>query len=207
MDQDRMACENYWIQPGAWRRINRAEPYQVISFCSDRTHILHTHNKYVHEPWLRSCPIPQRRTLELIRTNSFQVTGDVRSTGTRWKGTFSTVSGQRLENLPITDPVMAKRLDTGHMPSSQCLVTMSLGLPYPPPNWEGDAPCWKLIAGVIELSTADLILIEMQRVGWSINEGRSFIEKCYGKRSRQHLTTGEQIEFLHYLQTLGAIAA
>jgi hypothetical protein len=32
------------------------------------------------------------------------------------------------------------------------LVTVSLGMPWAPSSqWEGEIPCWKLIAGVIEL--------------------------------------------------------
>jgi len=41
---------------------------------------------------------------------------------------------------------------TGYQPQQNCFVTVSLSLPYSPSaNWEGEAPCWKLIAGVIEL--------------------------------------------------------
>ena len=79
---------------------------------------------------------------------------------------------------------------------------MSLGLPHRPPSWKGEDPCWKLIAGVIELSISDLILIEMQRVGWSIAQGRDWIERQYKKRSRQHLTQFERAEFLGHLKTL-----
>ncbi|MHC4676481.1 MAG: dual OB domain-containing protein, partial [Planctomycetota bacterium] len=45
------------------------------------------------------------------------------------------------------------RLNKGHKPSNSCLLTMSLGMPYKPPDWEEDEPpvCWKLISGVIEL--------------------------------------------------------
>ena len=197
-----MARENYWIRDGQWKRIDKAQPAQVIPFCSCQPQILHTDRKYVAEPWLRSQPIRKRRTLELIRTQSFKVTGDVRSTGTRWKGSFTTPLGQTIHQVPITDPAFIDRLDAGHTPSSQCLITMSLGLPHRPPGWKGEDPCWKLIAGVIELSISDLILIEMQRVGWSIAQGRDWIERQYQKRSRQHLTQFERAEFLGHLKTL-----
>ncbi|WP_255532405.1 hypothetical protein [Microcoleus sp. LEGE 07076] len=34
------------------------------------------------------------------------------------------------------------------------MVTVSLSMPWLPDDWEGDDPCWKLIAGVIELPEA-----------------------------------------------------
>ncbi|MEM9213686.1 MAG: hypothetical protein AAGD25_05005 [Cyanobacteria bacterium P01_F01_bin.150] len=202
VDRDRMARENYWIRDGQWQRIDRAQPARVMTFCSCRPQILHTERKYVSEPWLRSQPLQNRRTLELIRTQSFQVTGDVRSTGTRWKGSFTTALGQTIYQVPITDPAFVAQLDQGHRPSAQCLITMSLGLPHRPPSWEGDDPCWKLIAGVIELSVSDLILIEMQRVGWTIAQGRDWLDQKYHKRSRQQLSAREQTEFLKYLKAL-----
>ncbi|WP_332955721.1 hypothetical protein [Microcoleus sp. AR_TQ3_B6] len=38
-----------------------------------------------------------------------------------------------------------------YRPQKACLVTVSLSMPWRPDDWEGDDPCWKLIAGVVEL--------------------------------------------------------
>ena len=52
----------------------------------------------------------------------------------------------------ISDPVLIDKLDFGYQPKINCLVTMSLSMPFKPHHdWEGEAPCWKLISGVIEL--------------------------------------------------------
>lgn len=62
-----------------------------------------------------------------------------------------------------------------------------------------------MIAGVIELGNLpeiDLILFEMSRLGWSINDGRLYLQKTYNKQSRQELSTNEIKEFLNYLQIL-----
>ena len=42
--------------------------------------------------------------------------------------------------------------------------------------------------------------IEMKRLGWTNVQGREYIEKTYGKRSRQHLTDEELLSFLLYLE-------
>jgi hypothetical protein len=44
--------------------------------------------------------------------------------------------------------------------------------------------------------------IEIRRLGWSNEQGRHHLETTYGKRSRQHLTREELLDFLQYLETL-----
>jgi len=80
-----------------------------------------------------------------------------------------------------------------------------LSLPHIPPNWEGEEPCWKLIAGVMELSEIDLILVEMKGIGWSLEQGRSYLKRNYNKCSRQQLNKDEIREFLNYLKSLPSI--
>jgi hypothetical protein len=41
--------------------------------------------------------------------------------------------------------------------------------------------------------------VELKRLGWTHVQGRRYLEKTYSKRSRQHLTDAELIEFLNYL--------
>ena len=41
--------------------------------------------------------------------------------------------------------------------------------------------------------------VELKRLGWTHVQGRRYLEKTYSKRSRQHLTDAELIEFLDYL--------
>jgi hypothetical protein len=43
--------------------------------------------------------------------------------------------------------------------------------------------------------------VELQRLGWDVNQGREFLEKTYGKRSRHDLTDEELLEFLLYLES------
>lgn len=42
--------------------------------------------------------------------------------------------------------------------------------------------------------------VELMRLGWTSMQGREYLEKTYGKRSRQHLTDEELLGFLLYLE-------
>lgn len=43
--------------------------------------------------------------------------------------------------------------------------------------------------------------IEIKRLGWTDVQGRNYLQKTYGKRSRQHLDDKELVEFLQYLRS------
>jgi hypothetical protein len=43
--------------------------------------------------------------------------------------------------------------------------------------------------------------IEMKRLGWSTEQGREYLKRTYGKRSRQELDDAELLDFLHHLET------
>lgn len=75
-------------------------------------------------------------------------------------------------------------------------------MPHKPPGWEREEPCWKLIAGVIELNKKEQILAEMQRVNWTIEQGRKYLIEHFHKQSRSQLIPKELEEFLTYLQAL-----
>ncbi len=42
--------------------------------------------------------------------------------------------------------------------------------------------------------------VEMKRVGWTPNQGRDYLVKTFGKRSRQLLEPHELMQFLRHLQ-------
>lgn len=42
--------------------------------------------------------------------------------------------------------------------------------------------------------------LEMKRLGWTNEQGRSYLLQTYGKRSRQRLDDNELLEFLAYLE-------
>jgi hypothetical protein len=58
------------------------------------------------------------------------------------------------------------------------------------------------LAAPVDLS--DIIAhtdIELKRLGWTNAQGRRYLEQTYGKRSRQHLSDTELMEFVDYLKT------
>lgn len=144
-------CENFSVLPGEWRFLGRLQPNQLIRYCRNFSYILHNSSKYVNPSRLQSLPFHQRRTLQLVQASSFSVTkSSAGSTG--WRGSLQTANGQTLRDAKITDPVFAEALEAGYQPTANYLVTVSLGMPWAPrEDWEGEAPCWKLVAGVIEI--------------------------------------------------------
>ncbi|MEE3716111.1 hypothetical protein V2H45_05045 [Tumidithrix elongata RA019] len=192
--------------------MGKVEPHTLIKYCGNYTQILHDSGKYVNPSYLRNLPFQERRTLQLVQVTNFIVEQGKNSTGnTDWRSTIQTVNGLKLTGVKITDPVFVKKLDTGYQPKKDCLVTVSLGMPWAPKDWEGEEPCWKLIAGVIELidyqplSVEDLIAetdVEMKRVGWTEEEGRNYLDWTFYKRSRRQLTLDELKQFLNDLKSL-----
>jgi hypothetical protein len=145
--------ENRTILPGQWYLHGRASPSDLLKYASQSYYILHNHKKYVTIDEMRQKPIEKRMTLQLAHVDDFAIR-DAKSSSSEkhnWKGVVS--SGERELELTITDPAFCEKLNKGYEPSTSCLLTMSLSMPYKPPEWEEDEPpvCWKLIAGVIEL--------------------------------------------------------
>ena len=141
--------ENRTILPGRWYRRDKMTPMDIERYAKQPYYVLHNRKKYVTLRELQQ----KRVTLQLIRVDNFKVR-DNRAGPTdkhNWKGMI--YSGGREIEVGITDPVFFKRLNRGYKPSSSYFLTMSLGMPYKPSEWDEDEEpvCWKLIAGVIEL--------------------------------------------------------
>lgn len=145
--------ENRSLLSGAWQRVGKAQPAEVLQYCGEYSNILHNDEKFVTVSYLKSLPAAERRTLQLVYATAISVRSKAKTQGGRsWKGSLTTPTGQQITDAIITDPVLIDRLETGNLPQSPCLVTVSLSMPYRPANgWQGDDPCWKLISGAIEL--------------------------------------------------------
>jgi hypothetical protein len=193
--------ENLSVLHGDWRLVRKALPSELLKFCSKSQHILHNSGKRVAKSYLQSLPHEQRQTLQLTKSTKFSVA----KTDNKWKGNIDISNGQSLDNLTITDPFLVSKLDEGYQPPNTCFITVSLSMPWTPENWQGEEePCWKLIAGVIP-DFFPQIGVEMKRVGWSIEQGRNFIEDRFGENKEgtlKNLTVEELQQFLEYLQSL-----
>ena len=144
--------ENLSVLPGKWQRKGKIKPIELLEYCSKEKYILHNEKRYVTVGFMQSLPVEKRRTLELIKAVNFSV----RPIKDRWEASLMTENGQSLTTT-ITDPVFVRKLELNYRPQNMCLVTVSLSMPWRPDDWEEDEePCWKLIAGVVELPEGKL---------------------------------------------------
>ncbi len=144
--------ENLSILPGKWRQVGKVPPAYLLKYCNSQAYILHNDLRYVTVEYMQSLPKCDRLTLQLVKAVRFTVKKLIQrfEGGNKWEGSIVTKYNQRL-TATITDPVFIRKLELGYRPQKACLVTVSLSMPWRPDDWEGDDPCWKLIAGVIEL--------------------------------------------------------
>ena len=153
------ASENRLILPGTWRKVGKVQPADLMKYVNENNYILHNAKKYIVVSFLQAQPTPQRQTLQLIYATKFYIKGSARAKGGKlWKGTIIGQNEQQLFDANITDPIFCEKLDAGYVPQNPCLITISLSMPWRPKDWEGEDPCWKLIAGVIELTNESLPL-------------------------------------------------
>lgn len=73
----------------------------------------------------------------------------------------------------------------------------------PQPHIESMADSGEGVAASSHINLVDAIAktsVEMQRLGWNINQGREHLLASYGKRSRGELTDDELLDFLQFLE-------
>ncbi len=144
--------ENRTLLPGPWRRHGNMRPQDLLAYARPADTLLHNDAPYVSLDVLQQKKRAEQTSLQLIAVDNFRARqARKRTTGdATWQGLFS--AGGREQAIRITDPVFVGKLSAGYKPQSRCLLTMSLSMPYKPPDWGEDTPpaCWKLIAGVIE---------------------------------------------------------
>jgi hypothetical protein len=146
------ACENLSVLPGEWRQVAKIQPAYLLKYCNSQEYILHNDLESVPVEYMQSLPMCDRLTLQLVKAVRFTVKKLIKrfEGGNKWEGSIFTQHGQRL-TATITDPVFIRKLELGYRPQKACLVTVSLSMPWRPDDWQEDDPCWKLIAGVVEL--------------------------------------------------------
>jgi hypothetical protein len=203
-------CENRLIAPGKWNRLGKAQPKDVLHY---RERCLLHNNQ---EEWLSalpytyllSLPIQQRRTLQLIQTDDLRVWQNDYG---KWKGSLSVLNSNVRLTVNMTDPELRIMINDGYIISRNCLVTLSFAQPWRKPESTGEMFCYRLIAGIIELREdelspmADMIAqtdIEIERIGWDVEQGREHLIATFQKVSRKLLTLEELQQFLNHLRSL-----
>ena len=124
--------------------MGQVSPQDVLRFASRNNLILHNSSRYVTVQYLQSLLPQKRQTLQLVYVDKLLISSDQRAK-------LILNNSCLLEKIKITDPILLKKSYSGYQISGSCLVTISLSMPFrPDDSWEVD-PCWKLVAGVIEL--------------------------------------------------------
>lgn len=191
-------CENRTILPGSWKLIEKATIEDIIPFINLRSPILHNVARRVPILSLQALPINDRKSLDIIYTKDLEIKQSIDNNRRKYKAAFSLPDGHTLEDISVTDTLLLNALDRDSFPKNPCLLTLSLSMPFPEPL--GD--CYKLLAGFLDLTLDDQILIEMRIAGWDIPQARQYIWQAYQKQSRREMTDSQKLDFISYLENL-----
>lgn len=201
--------ENRLIRSGEWKISGQIKSSNLLKF--RESEILH----FEEDEWLQAVPyeylqsLPRNkcRTLQLVQTDKFQVRH--KELG-KWRGIVPIGNSNKVLNTSITDPKLCRLLDNGHQVSQNCLLVMSLSKPFQKSE-DTELMCYRLIVGVIDLTGDEFCPIteliievdqEMERVGWSKEQGIKYLSDNFQKRSRTILSLKELHQFLNHLRKL-----
>jgi hypothetical protein len=192
--------ENIGYKNLPWQILGKAEVVDLLRYSEDNL-LYSDYGKAIPYAYLKSqAPV---RTLQLIGTKSFSCRKNSRG---RWRAIIADEKYDLVDfDLSITDPIILEKLDRNEYVSPHCLLCLSLGQPWQP---DSNTPllCYRLIAGVVELPPElQLITREMEKLSWSIEQGREYLRVKFGKISRYQLTETEAKQFLSFLRSGGKI--
>jgi hypothetical protein len=141
--------ENKSLKSGCWKKIGQITPQDLLDYCEKDSIILHNHENYV--PFNDFAKIPKQlwKSLQLVRSKKVTFKNKVWGRRVKWRINFR-YGLYRHMDIPVTDPVLLNKLDKGEEISNDCILTISLGMPFAK-NKAGPQLCYKLLAGVVEL--------------------------------------------------------
>ncbi len=141
--------ENRLIKTKPWEKIARFKADEILRFCEDDSVILLNHSEYI--PYKHFSRIPQHfwKSLQLVHTKKTLFYKDTLRKPT-WRTSFRYRNGTMCLDLMLTDVSLLKRLEEGKSVQRDCILTISLGVPWTP-NKTTEKRCYKLVAGVVEL--------------------------------------------------------
>ncbi|MCK4623717.1 MAG: hypothetical protein KAV00_00260 [Phycisphaerae bacterium] len=142
--------ENRSLATGAWQKAGQAKPDDVLEHCSLTQFILH--NKHDCVPWreLQKFPKELRESLQLVHCGQVKFYATKSSRGnTQCRAKFQRGWGL-IYDLVVTDPIIEEKVKKVNLMCLDCIMTISLGMPFPENS--RNQKCYKLVAGVIELS-------------------------------------------------------
>lgn len=189
--------ENYRYTEQAWRVADRAKIIDLLGYCERELLYREYGGTIPFDELIDRSPV---RTLQLIEVKSLYCYRNARN---RWKAKILD-EGYYFSDfeLSITDPIALEKLNQGKSLSPHCLICISLSKPWQATPID-DFLCYRLVAGIIELlPELEMILQEMERVGWDKEKGRQYLRERFHKESRYQLSSIEARRFLRYLQNL-----
>ncbi|MFE4105721.1 hypothetical protein [Almyronema epifaneia] len=107
-------------------------------------------------------------------------------------------------SLPLPDELPHPQVDPIPMSVATFQPDLPASSPLPsstPHSAPPEASLSSVATGPVDLS--DILAqtdVELRRLGWSVQQGREFLEQTYNKRSRHDLSDEELLEFLLYLE-------
>ncbi len=183
--------ENVGYKNLPWQIIGQAGVAHLLQYCE--TEILFSnYGRAIPYAYLEmQAPV---RTLQLLEVKSFVCYS--KSQG-KWRGVIADEKyGFGDVEMSITDPVALAKLNRGETLSSHCLICLSLGQPWQP-DGHTSLQCYRLVAGIVELlPELELIVQEMERRAWTLEQGKQYLKEKFGKSSRYQLTAAEAKQFL-----------
>ena len=145
--------ENRPLAGNAWKSDGAVSPFMALQWAEPLEYLLHSAGDRVPYSWLKALPADQRRSLQLAHVWDISFRLHPTSKGgqqVRAVFTYAGAGGRRTRyNLVVTDPAVEARIREGDRYRRHCLLTVSLGMPYPADAREPD--CYKLVAGVVEV--------------------------------------------------------
>lgn len=180
-----------------WQIVGKADPATLLHYCEHEL-LYADYGKAIPFDYLKQrSPV---RTLQLIEVKSLYCK---KNDSGKWKGVIADKKYNFYNvELSITDPIALEKLNRGESLGTHCLLCMSLSQPFTPFSSTAQF-CYRLVAGIIEfLPELEMILIEMDKASWDIEQGQKYLQENFGKISRYQLTEAEARTFLNHLRNL-----
>ncbi len=141
--------ENWLIGPGLWKKRGVIEKRKLLNYCENDGLILHTDNEYVAPEYLNMLPPSEWKSLQLVKVQA-KFFEKSYSGKPRKRVLIEDGEGNELD-LPVTDEEFLDGFFMVKNKELECLITISLGLPWQPATEGLPLRCYKLAAGIILL--------------------------------------------------------
>jgi hypothetical protein len=141
--------ENKLLGSGCWKKIGQITSQKLLDYCENDSVILHNHENYI--PFNDFAKTPRRlwKSLQLVHSKKVVFKNKVWGRRVKWRISFRYGLYHHMD-LPVTDPLLLNRLDRSEEISEECILVISLGMPFAKNKTEPQL-CYKLLAGIVEL--------------------------------------------------------